>query len=461
MKNKLCKHLIIMKMIVALLLMTIVQLQAETLAQTVNIKMRNSSIADVFSEIKKQTGYTVLCKSEIIKQASPVNIDFVDIELGKALHELLSPQGLTFIVTEKSIVVKTPKRQAKDNSPLSSTTSAAIVLQQDIHGQVTDEKGSPLPGVHITVKDKKGATVTDTNGNYQISAERGATLVFSSLSYEKKEIQVSTSNTINVSLRFVEMDLEEVVITGYGTFKKSDYTGSASTIKTERMSDVPAVDFSTMLQGNAPGVQVNSVSGQPGGAADIQIRGMGSINASNKPLFVIDGVPVMSGDISSSSSNNAGFDVMSTLSNGDIEQITVIKDAAAASLYGSRAAGGVILITTKSGKAGKPVFSVKGNYGISSQATDFREVMDGPQRRAMLLEGLRNRARYIDNLSDESEIEKYAQDNIDKYAPEPWNGWADWKKEVFRSSIGWRQQAVVLQLVILYESNRSVLSIRF
>jgi TonB-linked SusC/RagA family outer membrane protein len=200
------------------------------------------------------------------------------------------------------------------------------------------------------------------------------------------------------------------------------------------MSDVPAVDFSTMLQGNAPGVQVNSVSGQPGGAADIQIRGMGSINASNKPLFVIDGVPVMSGDISSSSSNNAGFDVMSTLSNGDIEQITVIKDAAAASLYGSRAAGGVILITTKSGKAGKPVFSVKGNYGISSQATDFREVMDGPQRRAMLLEGLRNRARYIDNLSDESEIEKYAQDNIDKYAPEPWNGWADWKKELFRSS---------------------------
>jgi len=130
--------------------------------------------------------------------------------------------------------------------------------------------------------------------------------------------------------------------------------------------------------------------------------------------------------------------VMSTINSSDIEQITVIKDAAAASLYGSRAAGGVILITTKSGKAGKPVFSVKGDYGLSSQATDFREVMDGPQRREMLLEGLRNRARYLDKLTDETQIEDYAQANIDKYAPKPTSGWADWKKELFRRNSPFR-----------------------
>lgn len=253
-------------------------------------------------------------------------------------------------------------------------------------------------------------------------------LVFSLVGYEKKEVAANT-NTVNVSLKAVEYDLEEVIVTGYGTFKKSEYTGSASTIKAERMTDLPAVDFSTMLQGNAPGVQVNSLSGQPGGSTDIRIRGMGSINASNQPLYVIDGVPVMSGNIASSSSNNAGFDVMSTLNTSDIETITVIKDAAAASLYGSRAANGVILITTKSGKAGKPVFSIKGDYGLSSQATDFREVMSGPQRREMLLEGLRNKARYIDKETDEAKIEKFAADNIDKYAPEPWSGWADWKKK--------------------------------
>ena len=432
MKNKLCKHLIIMKMIVVLLLITVGQIQAEGLAQTVNIRKKNSSIADIFREIKKQTGYTVLCKSEIIKNTPPVDVTFDNIGLDRALNTLLSPHALSYVIDGKSIVVKMAPHKTINNQPNSIVLPTVAPVQNEVHGRVTDAQGKGLAGVHVAIKGRKASTATDENGNYQITAESGTTLVFSTLGYEKKEVVVNSS-TLNVSLRFVEADLEEVVITGYGTFKKSDYTGSASTIKTERMADIPAVDFSTMLQGNAPGVQVNSLSGQPGGSTSIRIRGMGSINASNNPLYVIDGVPVMSGNIASSSSNNAGFDIMSTLNNADIEQITVIKDAAAASLYGSRAAGGVILITTKSGRAGKPVFFLKGDYGISSQATDFREVMSGPQRRQMLLEGLRNKARYIDKVTDDSKIEEYAQANIDKYAPEPWSGWSDWKKELFRS----------------------------
>ncbi len=408
------------------------QLQAESMGQTVSIKKKNSSITDVFREIKKQTGYTVLCKSDIIDATPRMDVNLGAVRLEKALETVLVPHGLTYVIDGKSIVVKTAK-QATKKVDISSTAAKTFEIQQVVEGTVSDGKGQVLSGVSVTIKGTKTSTATDQKGHYRLAASRGSVLVFSLLGYERKEAEVNSA-TVNISLGVVEADLEEVVVTGYGTFKKSEYTGSASTIRTEKMADIPAVDFSTMLQGNAPGVQVNSLSGQPGGAVEIKIRGMGSINASNKPLFVIDGVPVMSGDISSSLSNNAGLDVMSTLNNSDIEQITVIKDAAAASLYGSRAAGGVVLITTKSGKAGKPVFNLKADYGISSQATDFREVMDGPQRREMLLEGLRNRARYLDKVSDENLIEKYAQDNIDKYAPIPWSGWTDWKKELFRDN---------------------------
>ncbi|MGE8242788.1 MAG: SusC/RagA family TonB-linked outer membrane protein, partial [Sphingobacterium sp.] len=431
------KYLIIMKMIIILLLFTLGQLHAGSFAQTVNIKKKNSSIVNVFREIKKQTGYTVLCKSEIVNNTPAITVDFNNVPLDRALTELLTPHGLTYFKEGKSIVIKAGKTDLAIDRSRSTAKDNTLELQKTIHGQVTDQQGKALSGVSVTVKGTKTTVGTDQNGNYSIAANRGATLVFSFLGYDRKEVEVS-GETLNVSLQFSQSNLEEVVVTGYGTFKKADYTGSASTIRTDRMADVPAVNFSTMLQGNAPGVQVNSLSGQPGGATDIRIRGMGSINASNKPLFVIDGVPVMSENIASSSSNNAGLDVMSTINSADIEQITVIKDAAAASLYGSRAAGGVILITTKSGKAGKPVFSVKGDYGLSSQATDFREVMDGPQRREMLLEGLRNRARYLDKLTDETQIEDYALANIDKYAPIPTSGWADWKKELFRRNSPFR-----------------------
>ncbi|SMG06035.1 TonB-linked outer membrane protein, SusC/RagA family [Sphingobacterium psychroaquaticum] len=422
-----------LKMIVALVIITASQLQAGTFAQTVSMKKKNSPLVDVFREIKKQTGYTVLCKSDIIKNTPNVTVNFDNTGLDKALATLLQPHGLVYMVDGKSIVVKAGGKKIESPKEQKNATTEVVVEQRGVHGQVTDGQGKALAGVTVTVQGKKTSAATNEQGQFTILADRDDVLVFSLVGYEKKEVAANT-NTVNVSLKAVEYDLEEVIVTGYGTFKKSEYTGSASTIKAERMTDLPAVDFSTMLQGNAPGVQVNSLSGQPGGSTDIRIRGMGSINASNQPLYVIDGVPVMSGNIASSSSNNAGFDVMSTLNTSDIETITVIKDAAAASLYGSRAANGVILITTKSGKAGKPVFSIKGDYGLSSQATDFREVMSGPQRREMLLEGLRNKARYIDKETDEAKIEKFAADNIDKYAPEPWSGWADWKKELFRSS---------------------------
>lgn len=430
--NKLNKYLIMIKMIVVLLVVTATQLDAKSLGQTVNFKSKNSTITDFFREIKKQTGYTVLCKSDIVNNKSLLQLDLGMYPLEGALEKVLTPRGLTYAIDGKSIVIK------RDLSRKVNTRTVDIlydneVAQQEVQGKVTNAEGNALAGVNVAVKGLGKGTVTNANGEFKIAASMGAVLEFSMLGYKKEEVAVR-GTTVNVKLQFVESDLDEVIVTGYGTIKKSDYTGAVSNIKTDKMTNVPAVDFSTMLQGNAPGVQVNSLSGQPGGATNIRIRGMGSVNASNSPLYVIDGVPVMSGNLASSSSNNAGLDVMSMINNADIDQITVIKDAAAASLYGSRAAGGVILITTKSGKAGRPVINLRADYGVSSQATDFREVMNGPARRMMLLEGLRNRARYIDKLTDETKIEEYAQANIDKYAPEPSSGWADWKNELFRKN---------------------------
>lgn len=309
-----------------------------------------------------------------------------------------------------------------------------------VTGLITDDLNDPLPGVSVVAKGTMVAVISDVDGRYSIVVpENVNTLVFTFLGMQRKEVSIpKNGGVLNVIMLSDDNILDEVVVTGYGTYKKSAYAGSASTIRTQDMQDIPATDFSTLLQGNASGVQVNSTSGQPGSSTDIMIRGLGSFNASPSPLYVIDGVPVMSGNIASSTSNDAGLDIMSTISNSDIENITVIKDAAAASLYGSRAANGVILITTKSGKEGKPSFNLKMDYGLSSAATNYREIMSGPERRAMLEEGLRNQAVYLMKLTDPATIDNHVKSKIDDYAPIPWNGWADWDKALFRRNSPYR-----------------------
>lgn len=167
------------------------------------------------------------------------------------------------------------------------------------------------------------------------------------------EVHVPRKNSVlNIVMEPESMNLDEVVVTGYGNFTKSSFTGSANTLKADMLKDIPVMSVEQKLQGMTTGVNITSSSGQPGANQNIRIRGMGSFNASQEPLFVIDGVPVTSGSLSAGGSdaaymNNSKTNIMSTLNPSDIENITVIKDAAAASLYGSRAANGVILITTK------------------------------------------------------------------------------------------------------------------
>lgn len=300
----------------------------------------------------------------------------------------------------------------------------------DLVGIVLDENGEPVIGASVLLKGTGTGAVTDIDGRFSVQQiDSKTTLLISFVGYLTQEVEAVPGKEIQVRLQPDVLSLEEVVVTGYGTFKKSAYAGSASTVNTMELKDIPATNFSDLLQGAAPGVQMSSGSGQPGSAVSLNIRGMGSFNASNSPLYVIDGVPVISGNVSALDTD-AGLDVMSTISNSDIESITVIKDAAAASMYGSRAANGVVLITTKRGKEGKPVVSLKADWGFSDYAMEYRPIMSGEERREYIYNALK--AGQLRDGATEAEATAYADEEVETYAPVPWCGFVDWDDVLFK-----------------------------
>ena len=310
--------------------------------------------------------------------------------------------------------------------------SNSVLQRETVSGVITDANtGETIVGASVVVSGSSKGVVTDIDGKFSLSVDAlPVTLTVTYVGYQKKEVRITTKGGAhNIALTENTQMMDEVIVTGYGTFKKSAYAGSAANVKADKMADVPTVSFQDMLQGNATGVQFTSSSGQPGASSSINIRGMGSINAGNTPLYVIDGVPVISGNVSSTGSDS-GLDIMSTLNTNDIQNITVIKDAAAASLYGSRAANGVIIITTKQGQKGKPKVSLQADWGFSDFAMEYRPVMNGQQRRDYIYNGLY--AGQIRKGKTEAEATEYADANIDDYAPVPWCGFVDWDDVLFK-----------------------------
>ncbi len=247
---------------------------------------------------------------------------------------------------------------------------------RQVSGTVTDETGKPLASVSVFQKGTTTGTTTDAKGMYSLSnVPENATLVFSSVGFKSFEMPVAGNGVINAKLQPDAQALDEVIAVAYGTTKKGTFTGSAAVINENEIKEVPTTSFQNALTGKAAGVQVTSASGQAGSVPTIRIRGIGSMNASNEPLYVIDGVPVTSGNSGQLrdyiySTNN----VMNTLNPADIASVTILKDAAAASLYGSRAANGVVVITTKQGRSGKPKVTLRSSVAVTpSWATDNYE----------------------------------------------------------------------------------------
>lgn len=255
--------------------------------------------------------------------------------------------------------------------------------QRTVSGKVTSAiEGEGLPGVTVRAKGTTTGVNTDFDGNYRLNVPEGSnTLVFSFVGFTTQEVEIGSRSVINVTLEEDVRQLQEVVVqVPYGAQTKKSFTGAASTIDSESLEVRPVTSFQNAMQGLSSGVQVNTASGQPGGGTNINIRGVGSLNASSQPLYVIDGVPVASGNYSRMTGNLSGSsNVLSAMNPSDIESITVLKDASASSLYGSRAANGVILITTKKGKLGEPKITFNGSTGVNSLAVDQHEVLGADQ----------------------------------------------------------------------------------
>lgn len=253
----------------------------------------------------------------------------------------------------------------------------ALAQNRTITGKVVDaDDGLPLPGVSIKIKGTAQLTQTTGQGTFSIlvpaNAER---LVLSYVGYTEQEV-IITGETLNIRMVSSSKNLQDVMIIGYGTIKKENFTGSAATVKDDVFKDRPVTSFEKALQGAAAGVQVTSVSGQPGATSTVRIRGVGSFSASSTPLYVVDGIAITNGDLSSVAQTS---DVLSSINPNDIASVTVLKDATAAAIYGSRAANGVVLITTKQGKAGQTKLNLSSSTGYSYQAVDKHEVMDATQ----------------------------------------------------------------------------------
>jgi len=423
--TKSMKHYATVCLLFLLLASGIAHASNDVLAQTVTANFNDVTLDEVIWELKKQTDFTFIYSTNDVQQVKVKSLNVEAEDVTEILDKCLHNSNLTYTIHNGVIAIR--KAEKKTVSPPSAPQQQSPTIQ----GVVVDEAGEPLFGVNIVVKGTTRGAVTDLDGNFVLTlAENNpVTLQVTYIGFAAQEVRVNPGQSPRIIMKDDTEVLGEVIVTGYGTFKKSAFAGSATTVKMTDKENVPTTDFKTLIQGSAPGVQVNSTSGAVGGSSSITIRGMGSINASTSPLYVIDGIPAMA---SIEENIDGGTDFMATLNTSDIENITVIKDAAAASLYGSRAANGVVLITTKSGKEGKASFNVKADWGFSDYATDYRKTMSGQERRDVLHEGLVNQGLYMKNMSAD-EAMTYANENIDTYAPVPWNGWADWESALFRN----------------------------
>ncbi len=333
------KVLFMMKLTVLLLSISFLQVNATVYAQKITLMERNATLENVLKEISKQSSYDLVFNPKMLKESNPVDLDLSNVSLQEALEKCFSNQPLTYSIAKNTIVVKR-KLADKRNT----------FQQEIIGGIVEDSDGRPLPGVSVKIKGTSQGTVTDNEGRYSISVSRSnGVLVFSFVGFASQEITIVNNKVLNVILLEETSSLNEVVVVGYGTVKKSDVTGSISSVTNDEINAYPSANVMQALVGRASGVQVKQNTGAPGGTISIRVRGTNSIVGNNEPLYVVDGFPV---------SNAEG------INNSSIESIEILKDASAVAIYGSRASNGVVLITTKKGKIGESKVSLKSSFGI-------------------------------------------------------------------------------------------------
>lgn len=340
--------LLTMKVTFLCMLLFCLQSRGTTSAQTITIKATDMSLKDVLEQVRKQTGYSVLFTSDVEESGRRVTLQTKDMPLDEFLTQLLDDQA-SFSIREQTIFIKPGKQE--NALPRASS-------QNVIRGRVVNNEGEGMAGVNVRIKGQSAYTTTDENGNFAIRAGRGSVLTFSYVGYTAAEQTVESDTPLHVVMRTDETNLDEVVVVGYGTVRKSDLTGSVSSVKLAENNENRVISVPEALQGRVAGVNILNNTGEPGSGMTFNIRGTTSITGSNQPLIVLDGQPIES-DLSATNagmsidwqSESPPLDPLASLNPADIESVEILKDASATAIYGSRGANGVVLITTKRGKS--------------------------------------------------------------------------------------------------------------
>ncbi|SEW35465.1 TonB-linked outer membrane protein, SusC/RagA family [Chitinophaga arvensicola] len=359
------KLLLIMRLTAILTLLFTLHLSAKTFSQSVTIKGKRLPLYDVFNSISRQTGYEFVYDEKLLEKAPPVNLNMSQATLTEVLNACLNNKLYNYNIIDKTIVI----------SPRSQPAVAPVVQAAPIQGKVTGNDGQPLQGVSIQIKGTTRGTLTNATGGFTLQANPGDILIVSILGYETKTVTVGSDANINITLAVQDAQLGAVVVTALG-IKRTEKSITYSTQQLDGLELTKAKDANLVntLNGKVAGLTISSSASGVGGSAKVILRGSKSGLGSNQALYVIDGVPMNNtlttqpGSIYGGSSSYDGGDPISNLNPEDIESISVLKGASAAALYGSQGANGVIIVTTKSGKAGRTVINISSGFNMSQAA---------------------------------------------------------------------------------------------
>lgn len=340
-------RLLFMKLTMILLLVGTLQVSAFSYGQKITLNRNNGKLTSVLRELQRQSGYYIFFNKSLIPADARVNVSIKDASIDEVLKDVLLKYDLDYKKLDKNIVlVRREKRAIEENEPKDEPT----IQQRAVTGTIKNNVGEPLVGVTVSIKGTNTRTRTDESGDYTIDVEDSQTVILTSfMGYQDQEIVVGQRSVVNLIMEPQTDELDEVVVVGYGTVKKSDLTGSVSQVKTEELNAFPNASALQAIAGRAPGVHIRQSSGAPGPSMSVRVRGGNSIQGNNEPLYVVDGFPI------------AGSDP-SIVNPADIQSVEILKDASATAIYGSRGANGVVIITTKKGKEGRTSVGFETSY---------------------------------------------------------------------------------------------------
>ncbi|WP_159441159.1 SusC/RagA family TonB-linked outer membrane protein [Pedobacter caeni] len=405
-----------MKLIIIIFFAGLMQVSATTFAQRLTYVKKNTTLEQVFLEIEKQTGFQVLYSNQKINDAKKLDVSFSNSNLEEVMEFCLKNQPLTYKIEQKTILIKDKKSSSADQ-PL-------IVFAVTLKGRITDDKNLPLAGVNVSIKGKKIGTSSDAEGRYSLLVDGSETLVFSMIGFKTQELSVKGLTELNVRLAENVGELEQLVVTGYGKKKITELTGALSTVKGEELINVTSSSILQNIQGKIAGMMVSNPGGDPAGKANLSVRGVGSLGGttSTQPLVVIDGLIQDAGNLENVSPN-------------DVESVTLLKDAASTSLYGSRAANGVLVITTKGTSMSgltKPQINLESNFSWENPVFGKYRLMNSAERYDLMNQAYSNDWRNQNPGKTEEELQTYLK-TVMPNQQDALSHDTDWLREGYRT----------------------------